>query len=131
MADAFMIDGKAFAEKLRDEIADRVNILKELHNLTPGLAVVLVGSDPASEIYVRNKQKMTSQAGMKSIEHKLPADTSQKELLTLIDGLNSDPSVNGILVQLPLPDQFDEQTILWASSLLVHPGSFPARPSAA
>ena len=104
MADALLIDGKAFAEKLRDEIADRVNKLKELHNLTPGLAVVLVGSDPASEIYVRNKQKMTSQAGMKSIEHKLPADTSQKELLTLIDGLNSDPSVNGILVQLPLPD---------------------------
>ena len=112
MADALMIDGKAFAEKLRDEIANRVNKLKNLHNLTPGLAVVLVGSDPASEIYVRNKQKMTSQAGMKSIEHKLPADTSQKELLTLIDGLNSDPSVNGILVQLPLPDQLDEQTIL-------------------
>ena len=112
MAEALIIDGKAFAEKLRDEIADRVNKLKELHNLTPGLAVVLVGSDPASEIYVRNKQKMTSQAGMKSIEHKLPADTSQKELLTLIDGLNSDPSVNGILVKLPLPDQLDVQTIL-------------------
>ena len=107
-----MIDGKIFAEKLRDKIAKQVHQLKEIHNITPGLAVILVGTDPASEIYVRNKQKMTTQAGMKSIEHKLPADTSQKELLTLIDGLNSDPSINGILVQLPLPNQLDEQAVL-------------------
>ena len=112
MADAMKIDGKAFAERLQNKVADKVRELKELHNLTPGLAVVLVGSDPASEIYVRNKQKMTTQAGMKSFEHKLPSDTTQKELLTLIDGLNSDPAVHGILVQLPLPDQIDEKAVL-------------------
>lgn len=112
MTDYTKIDGKLIAESLKDEIADKVRQLKEKHNLTPGLAVVLVGSDPASEIYVRNKQKMCSQAGIKSFEHKLPSDTTQKELLTLIDGLNSDSSVHGVLVQLPLPNQIDEQTIL-------------------
>ncbi len=78
----------------------------------PGLAVVLVGEDPASEIYVRNKGKMTVEAGMKSLEHKLPAETTQKQLLTLIEGLNGDDAVNGILVQLPLPDHIDEQAVL-------------------
>ncbi len=112
MAEAKVIDGKAFAEGLRNRIADQVRDLKENHNLTPGLAVVLVGEDPASQIYVRNKNKMTLEAGMKSFEHRLPAETSQKELLTLIEGLNSDPEVHGILVQLPLPDQINEQAVL-------------------
>ncbi len=114
MAEAKRIDGKVFAERLRDSVADRVQTLKDLHSLTPGLAVVLVGNDPASGIYVRNKQKMTIHAGIKSFEHKLPAETTQKELLTLIEGLNSDPDVHGILVQLPLPDHIDEQAVLAA-----------------
>ena len=114
MAEAKRIDGKMFAERLRDKVAEQVRALKDLHGLTPGLAVVLVGNDPASEIYVRNKHKMTTHAGMKSFEHKLPAETTQKELLTLIEGLNSDPDVHGILVQLPLPDQIDEQAVLAA-----------------
>ncbi|NQV55644.1 MAG: bifunctional methylenetetrahydrofolate dehydrogenase/methenyltetrahydrofolate cyclohydrolase FolD [Rhodospirillales bacterium] len=112
MAEATRIDGKLFAEGLRNRVAEQVRNLKSNHNITPGLAVVLVGSDAASEIYVRNKNKMTHEAGMKSFEHKLPEDTTQKELLTLIDGLNSDPAVHGILVQLPLPGQIKEQAIL-------------------
>jgi methylenetetrahydrofolate dehydrogenase (NADP+)/methenyltetrahydrofolate cyclohydrolase len=112
MADAKIIDGKAFAERLRNRVADQVRTLKEQNNVTPGLAVVLVGEDPASQIYVRNKNKMTNDAGMKSFEHRLPAETSQKELLTLIEGLNSDSEVHGILVQLPLPDQINEQAVL-------------------
>ncbi len=112
MPDAKRIDGKVLAERLRDAVADQVRTLKDLHGLTPGLAVVLVGNDPASEIYVRNKNKMTTQAGMKSFEHKLPAETTQKELLTLVEGLNSDPDVHGILVQLPLPEHIDEQAVL-------------------
>jgi len=112
MAEAKIIDGKAFAEGLRNRVADQVRELKENNNLTPGLAVVLVGADPASEIYVRNKNKMTTAAGMKSFEHRLPAETTQKQLLTLIEGLNSDPEVHGILVQLPLPDQINEQAVL-------------------
>ena len=114
MAEAKRIDGKVFAERLRDAVADQVRTLKDLHGLTPGLAVILVGNDPASEIYVRNKHKMTTHAGMKSFEHKLPAETTQKELLTLIEGLNSDPDVHGVLVQLPLPDHIDEQAVLAA-----------------
>ena len=85
MTEAKRIDGKELAAELRDSIAEQVRELKEIHGLTPGLAVVLVGSDPASEIYVRNKQKMTIQSGMKSFEHKLPVETTQKELLTLIE----------------------------------------------
>ena len=112
MADAKIIDGKAFAQGLRRRVADQVKILKEDHSLTPGLAVVLVGEDPASQIYVRSKNKMTVEAGIKSFEHRLPAETSQKELLTLIEGLNSDPDAHGILVQLPLPNQIDKQVVL-------------------
>ena len=112
MPEAKIIDGKAFAEKLRNCIADQVRQLKDDNNLTPGLAVVLVGEDPASRIYVRNKNKMTLDAGMKGFEHRLPTETSQKELLTLIDGLNSDPEVHGILVQLPLPNQINEHAVL-------------------
>ena len=106
------LDGKALAEKVRARVADQVKDLKSQHNLTPGLAVVMVGDDPASHVYVRNKNKSTVEAGMKSFEHQLPAETSQKELLTLIDGLNNDPAVHGILVQLPLPAGFDEEAAL-------------------
>ena len=112
MADAKLIDGKAFAAGLRARVAAQVRALKEDHNLTPGLAVVLVGEDPASQIYVGNKAKLTEEVGMKSVQHTLPADTSQKQLLTLVEGLNADPAVHGILVQLPLPDQIDEAAVL-------------------
>ena len=114
MADAKLIDGKAFAAGLRTRVAAQVRVLKEDHNLTPSLAVVLVGEDPASLIYVGNKAKLTEEVGMKSVRHTLPADTSQKQLLTLVEGLNADPTIHGILVQLPLPDQIDEAAVLAA-----------------
>ncbi len=114
MADAKLIDGKAFAAGLRTRVAAQVRALKEDHNLTPGLAVVLVGEDPASLIYVGNKARLTEEVGMKSVRHTLPADTTQKQLLTLVEGLNADPTIHGILVQLPLPDQIDEAAVLAA-----------------
>jgi methylenetetrahydrofolate dehydrogenase (NADP+) / methenyltetrahydrofolate cyclohydrolase len=107
-----LIDGKAFAEKLRTEMAHKVDMLKAQRGITPGLAVVLVGSDPASEVYVRNKAKATREAGMNSFDVKLPADTSEATLLTKIDELNHDPAVHGILVQLPLPKQIDENNVI-------------------
>ncbi len=109
---ATIIDGKAFSANLRGEIARKVALLKQDHSLTPGLAVVLVGEDPASQVYVRSKGKQTAEAGMISFEHKLDADTSQQDLLALIDQLNSDPDVHGILVQLPLPDHIDEEAVI-------------------
>jgi len=112
MVEAKIIDGKTIATGLRNKVADQVRHLKEIDNLTPGLAVVLVGENPASQIYVRSKKKMTQEAGMKSFEHNLPSDTSEKELLTLIEGLNNDSEVHGILVQLPLPKQINEQNVL-------------------
>ena len=107
-----IIDGKAFSANLRGEIARKVAIIKKNHSLTPGLAVVLVGEDPASQVYVRSKGKQTAEAGMNSYEHKLAADTSQADLLTLIDQLNNDPDVHGILVQLPLPGHIDEESVI-------------------
>lgn len=107
-----IIDGKAFAEKLRRKIAEQVTFLKEKHGFTPGLAVVLVGEDPASKVYVRNKGEQTKAAGMASFEYKLPDTTSQAEMLALIDKLNKDPKVNGILCQLPVPKQIDPQAII-------------------
>jgi methylenetetrahydrofolate dehydrogenase (NADP+)/methenyltetrahydrofolate cyclohydrolase len=112
MTEATRIDGRAFADELRARVADQVKELKSSHGLTPGLAMVIVGDDPASHVYVRSKNKSTVAAGMKSFEHHLPAETSQKELLTLIEGLNNDPAVHGILVQLPLPKQINEQAVL-------------------
>ena len=109
---ATLIDGKAFASNLRKDIAQHVENLKQNHGLTPGLAVVLVGEDPASQVYVRSKGKQTLEAGMNSYEHKLPADTKEETLLTLIDTLNKDEKVHGILVQLPLPDHINEEKIL-------------------
>jgi methylenetetrahydrofolate dehydrogenase (NADP+)/methenyltetrahydrofolate cyclohydrolase len=109
---ATIIDGKAFSANLRADIARKVEILKRDHSLVPGLAVVLVGEDPASQVYVRSKGKQTTEAGMNSYEHKLPADTGEDELLQLIDQLNSDSSVHGILVQLPLPDHINEEAVI-------------------
>ena len=109
---ATIIDGKAFSANLRDDIARRVAQLKQEHSITPGLAVVLVGEDPASQVYVRSKGKQTVEAGMNSYEHKLDAETSQQDLLALIDKLNNDPEVHGILVQLPLPGHIDEEAVI-------------------
>jgi methylenetetrahydrofolate dehydrogenase (NADP+)/methenyltetrahydrofolate cyclohydrolase len=107
-----IIDGKAFAENLRNKLAAQVAFLKEKHGFTPGLAVVLVGEDPASRVYVRNKGEQTKASGMASFEHKLPDTTTQAELLAVIDKLNKDPNVNGILCQLPVPKQIDPQAII-------------------
>ncbi|MGM0559872.1 MAG: bifunctional methylenetetrahydrofolate dehydrogenase/methenyltetrahydrofolate cyclohydrolase FolD [Pseudomonadota bacterium] len=112
MTDASIIDGKAFAARLRERVGQEVTRLKNEADLTPGLAVVLVGEDPASQVYVRNKGKQTAEAGMESFEHRLSADTSQEELLALVEALNADPRVHGILVQLPLPDQIDSAAVL-------------------
>ena len=109
---AEIIDGKAFAATVRGKVAEHVATLKQEHGITPGLAVVLVGEDPASEVYVRNKGKQTLEAGMNSFEHKLDADTSEADLLALIDRLNNDPAVHGILVQLPLPDHLNSDLVI-------------------
>jgi len=107
-----IIDGKAFATTLRERLAVDVARLLGEHGLVPGLAVVLVGEDPASQVYVRNKGRETVAAGMESFEHRLPATTGQAELLALVERLNRDPKVNGILVQLPLPKQIDPQAVI-------------------
>ncbi|MGM0586365.1 MAG: bifunctional methylenetetrahydrofolate dehydrogenase/methenyltetrahydrofolate cyclohydrolase FolD [Pseudomonadota bacterium] len=112
---ASIIDGKAFAEGLRARVAEHVSALAR-EGITPGLAVVLVGEDPASEVYVRNKGRQTREAGMNSYEHRLPADAPQAELLDLVARLNADPAVHGILVQLPLPKHMDEQAVIAAIS---------------
>ncbi|MCE8511050.1 bifunctional methylenetetrahydrofolate dehydrogenase/methenyltetrahydrofolate cyclohydrolase FolD [Ruegeria pomeroyi] len=109
---ATVIDGKAFAARIRGQVAEHVAELKAGHGITPGLAVVLVGEDPASQVYVRSKGKQTVEVGMNSYEHKLDADTSQADLLALIDRLNGDPDVHGILVQLPLPGHLDEDLVI-------------------
>ena len=109
---AQIIDGKAFAAKVRGQVAKGVARLKANHGITPGLAVVLVGEDPASEVYVRNKGKQTLEAGMASFEHKLAADTPEADLLALIAVLNADPAVNGILVQLPLPGHMNADLVI-------------------
>ncbi len=112
MAEGALIDGKAVAAELRESIGKAVTTLKASHNLTPGLAVVLVGEDPASQVYVRNKGKQTVAAGMQSFEHKLDVSTSEADVLAIVEKLNNDPQVHGILVQLPLPDQIDSQKVL-------------------
>ena len=112
MSNATIIDGKEFAAGLRGRIADEVTRLKNDHNLTTGLAVVLVGEDPASQVYVRSKGKQTLEAGMNSYEHKMPAETTQEELLAKVEELNNDPAVHGILVQLPVPDHIDDHAII-------------------
>ena len=109
---ACIIDGKAIAEALRARVAAEVQRLKRDHRVEPGLAVVLVGAHPASAVYVRSKGKQTAEAGMQSFEHKLSESTSESELLALVQKLNADPAVHGILVQLPLPKQIDSQKVL-------------------
>jgi len=109
---ARIIDGKATAANLRQDVAGAVATLKDDHGITPGLAVVLVGEDPASTVYVRNKHRQTLEAGMNSFEHRLDASVSQDALLDLINTLNADPAVNGILVQLPLPDHIDPAAVI-------------------
>ena len=110
--DPRIIDGKAFAATLRARVATRVRALGESAGITPGLAVVLVGENPASEVYVRNKARQTREAGMASFEHKLPDTTTEAELVELVRTLNADPAVHGILVQLPLPDQVDAEAVI-------------------
>jgi methylenetetrahydrofolate dehydrogenase (NADP+)/methenyltetrahydrofolate cyclohydrolase len=109
---ARIIDGKAIAAELRSRVAAEVVRIKRDHGLTPGLAVVLVGNDPASEVYVRSKHKQTQDAGMASFEHRLPADVAQDDLLALIAQLNRDGAVHGILVQLPLPKSINTEAIV-------------------
>ena len=106
-----IIDGKAIAARVRERVAQEVAALAD-RGITPGLAVVLVGDDPASQVYVRAKIKQTAQAGMRSFEHRLPASTSQQELLDLVAALNADEDVDGILVQLPLPDHIESDPVL-------------------
>src|SRR6201996_2050325 len=109
---ARIIDGKIIAADLRAQVASEVARVKRDHGLTPGLAVVLVGNDPASEVYVRSKHTQTQAAGMASFEHKLPADVSQADLLAVVAKLNRDPAVHGILVQLPLPKGLNTETVI-------------------
>ena len=114
MATDNIIDGKAFAQGLRGRVAKEAAAIRDAHGLQAGLAVVLVGDDPASAVYVRNKGEQTREAGMLSFEHRLPADTPEADVLALVGKLNADDGVHGILVQLPLPDQIDEQKVLAA-----------------
>ncbi|MDG4648231.1 bifunctional methylenetetrahydrofolate dehydrogenase/methenyltetrahydrofolate cyclohydrolase FolD [Roseibacterium sp. SDUM158017] len=109
---ATIIDGKAFAAKVRGRVAEQVAALKAAHGIVPGLAVVLVGEDPASEVYVRNKGRQTAEAGMASFEHRLAASTPEAEILALVARLNADPAVHGILVQLPLPGHCDAAKVI-------------------
>lgn len=109
---ATVIDGKEFASRVRAQVGTHVARLKADHDITPGLAVVLVGEDPASQVYVRSKGKMTLEVGMKSVEHKLDVDTAEDVLLALIEKLNADPEIHGILVQLPLPKHLNEDLVI-------------------
>ncbi|MGQ0567503.1 MAG: bifunctional methylenetetrahydrofolate dehydrogenase/methenyltetrahydrofolate cyclohydrolase FolD [Gemmobacter sp.] len=109
---ATVIDGKVFAARVRQQVASHVARLREEHRVQPGLAVVLVGADPASQVYVKNKHASTVEVGMASFEHRLPADTSEADLLALVASLNADPQVHGILVQLPLPAHLNSELII-------------------
>ena len=109
---AKIINGKVFASDVRAKVAEHVERLKNTHGITPGLAVVLVGEDPASEVYVAAKHKQTVEVGMASFEHKMPADVSEEDLFALIDDLNLDPSVHGILCQFPVPDHLNERRVV-------------------
>lgn len=111
---AAVIDGKAFAQGLRGRVADAAARFQAETGRAPGLAVVLVGEDPASSVYVRSKGKACQEAGMKSIEHRLAETTTQADLIALVEALNADPTVDGILVQLPLPKQIDDKAVIAA-----------------
>ena len=112
MGNAKIIDGKKLADKICNDVSEQADIIQKNHGIQPGLAVVLVGEDPASQVYVKNKGKRIIEVGFRSFEHKLDKKTSEKELLALVTKLNNDKTVNGILVQLPLPEQIDAQKIL-------------------
>jgi methylenetetrahydrofolate dehydrogenase (NADP+)/methenyltetrahydrofolate cyclohydrolase len=112
MSQAYIIDGKAIAAKVRADVAADVARMKVQHGFAPGLAVVLVGEDPASKVYVRNKAEQTVEVGMQSFEHKLPEETTEAALLDLVARLNRDPAVHGILVQMPLPKHVDSVKVL-------------------
>jgi len=114
MSGAQIIDGKQVAARVRERVAQEVSLLQRDHGVTPGLTVVLVGENPASEVYVRNKSRQTEAVGMVSTMHKLPAETPEADLLALVADLNADPAVHGILVQLPLPAQIDETRVIEA-----------------
>jgi methylenetetrahydrofolate dehydrogenase (NADP+)/methenyltetrahydrofolate cyclohydrolase len=114
MANAAIIDGKARAAELAEEISTRTARLVEQTGVQPGLAVVIVGEDPASQVYVRNKKRTAEACGFHSVQHTLPADSAQESVLALVNDLNNDPAIHGILVQLPLPSQLDEQVITQA-----------------
>ena len=116
MSQAAIIDGKAFAEGLRARVAELAASFEQSAGRKAGLAVVLVGEDPASQVYVRSKGKQTVACGMNSFEHKLPADTAEADLLAVVERLNADPAVDGILVQLPLPGHMNEQQVIAAIS---------------
>ena len=107
-----IIDGRQLAAQVVDDVATEAQFFYEQHGVKPGLAVVLVGDDSASQVYVRNKIKRAQEAGLNSIEHKLPTDTDQATLDNLVSQLNEDPAVHGILVQLPLPDHLNEEAII-------------------
>lgn len=111
-----LIDGKSTAQRLREAVGHRVLELREIHGISPGLAVVLVGEDAASQVYVRNKAQQAREAGMGSFEYRLPADATQATLLSLVTRLNEDPAVHGILVQLPLPPHMDTEAVIQAIS---------------
>jgi methylenetetrahydrofolate dehydrogenase (NADP+)/methenyltetrahydrofolate cyclohydrolase len=112
MSQAYIIDGKAIAAKVRADVAADVARMKAQHGFAPGLAVVLVGEDPASKVYVRNKAEQTVEVGMQSFEYKLPEETTEAALLDLVARLNRDPAVHGILVQMPLPKHIDSVKVL-------------------
>lgn len=114
MSQAQRIDGKAMAAELTERITAQTASLLSEHGIRPGLAVVIVGEDPASQVYVRNKKRTAEACGFHSLQHSLPADTPQETLLRLIDELNADPAIHGILVQLPLPEHLDEQAVTQA-----------------
>lgn len=109
---ATLIDGKTYASKVKDKVTAGVEAFKAKTGTSPGLAVVLVGEDPASKVYVASKARVSGEVGIRSIEHKLPATTSQDDLLQLVRSLNGDPEVNGILVQFPVPDQISQQAVI-------------------
>ncbi len=111
---AKLIDGKAISAQIRGDLARKVNEIKAQKGITPGLAVILVGDNPASQTYVRNKHKSCQEIGVYSEVHRLPGDTAQAEVLALVERLNQDPKIHGILVQLPLPDHIDEQAVIHA-----------------
>ena len=111
---AAIIDGKAFAQTVRDSVAKDVAMLAAKHSVTPGLAVIIVGHDPASQVYVRNKVKQTAEAGMNGFHFELPEDTREADLIAKVEKLNADPAVNGILVQLPLPKHINEAAVVGA-----------------